>query len=251
MSTALKSMASRPVHDWADSSTGEVAQRLLGKMKLHQANKKLGRMPTFSLPAGRVYGCPDSTPACEAVCYAKKLVNRYPRAHLGYLENFQIAQRSDFAEVMMRVLESLPEGLLRIHVSGDFFSVRYIEDWAKALECNPHIKAFGFTRAWRNPERRRALEQSGMTRFILASIDNETEPHPKDWRVALMRPDVLLTRVQKGLVDIPQFLCDEQHPAIQRTCSECGRCPGWRLVDDQLIQLNEKVLAMPVVFAKH
>lgn len=252
VTTGADAPARRP--DLQRASYIDVAHFLVQKMMSNSGkNKKLGPgVASFSLPQGKAFSCPDATGLCESLCFVDNFVIRKPTIMPSYAENFMIAKRPDFQQIMTLALSMLPAGIFRIHVSGDFFSVEYIKAWASALEVNPHIKPFGFTRAWRNPKRRQALEQLGMTRYILASVDDETGQAPSGWRVAEMKLDTTIFDLKAGRKAKPLLLCDEQNPASSRSCADCGRCPGFRQeIRDSRVQLIPLTKLADVAFVLH
>ncbi len=83
--------------------------------------------------------CPGSTTECEAICYAKRIggiVKREVYAHNGGDD-----------------VPTIPDAcrLLRIHVSGDFDTVAYIDAWIARLKARPDVTAWAYTRSWRVP----------------------------------------------------------------------------------------------------
>jgi hypothetical protein len=238
------------------NSTIEQLGRYLSRKIRRTKNKKLGPgVLAFSLPHGRKASCPFATDICESICYVDNYSFRSPLIPASYDENFQIAKRKDFGEILKLALSYLPPCILRIHVSGDFFSVEYIVAWAEALEANQHIKPFGFTRSWRDPGMRKTFERYNMNRYILASTDSETGPAPSNWRAAVMNLDVKLNQLSKGIQTMPKFLCNEQNFKLQNTCADCGRCglvkQSIKNGNKQFIQLRPNAIKYGVVFAAH
>lgn len=127
------------------------------------------------------------TQVCAAVCYAKKVVNHRRTAAIRYNENLQLLKQG-----AMLSLASMPaNALLRIHVSGDFFSRQYIEQWVRELAARPDITAWAYTRSWRVAKLAKLLHQlaalPNMT--LLLSADRESGLPGKVWcecRVAWM-----------------------------------------------------------------
>ena len=105
-------------------------------------NSKLGkRVYTFSRVAGRDGGtCPGSTDACEDVCYAKRMAA--PGSPLAALFDINTAKPD---------LSGLPADakIVRIHVSGDFDTPAYVQQWIELAQERPEVKFFGYTRSWR------------------------------------------------------------------------------------------------------
>lgn len=191
-------------------------------------NLKIGlNVYTYSRLPGRDGGtCPGSTPECEAVCYAKRVV-----AEAGIVSSvWALNSQTEDAP------ESLPDGcrLLRLHISGDFTSVPYINGWTELLARHPDVTVWAYTRSWRVPsllpalERLRALPNVQM----FASMDETTpELPPTGWRRAWIDGD---TRAQRDPV-LDQYtsrvtfdgtrtlVCPEQ-TGLKADCATCRYC---------------------------
>lgn len=155
--------------------------------------------------------CPGRTTACEAMCYADRVV-----AESGAVA--AVWARNSATEA---VPEALPDGcrLLRLHVSGDFTSVAYIDGWTALLSRYPDVTVWAYTRSWRVPKLLPALERLRALPKVqlFASMDASTdELPPADWRRAWMQGDV-------RLVGARSLVCPEQTGA-QPDCEACGYC---------------------------
>jgi hypothetical protein len=141
--------------------------------------------PSNYLPQGYGCGtCPGSTPECESICYAAR----------------PVAERGPVAEMWIKnsatedVPAELPPGctLLRLHISGDFSSERYIDGWRALIERNPSVKVWAYTRSWRVPTLLPALERLRALSNVqlFASMDVSTkELPPTGWRRAWIDGD--------------------------------------------------------------
>lgn len=188
------------------------------------SNAKLGpNVYTYSLPAGKDHSCPGSTSLCEEFCYAKRI-----GGVVGYIHR----------ENLKRGPEGLPEipldcELLRIHVSGDFYSEAYVRAWIHRLRARRHevqgngpaVRAFAYTRSWRVPELLESLTQlrdlSNMQLF--ASVDDETGPAPAGWRVAHIREDFDELEYSHQIGDRNSYSCGEATKHFPN-CEECEYC---------------------------
>jgi hypothetical protein len=127
--------------------------------------------------------CPGATSECLAICYASR-----PVAERGAVYEMW-AKNSDSDDV-----PPIPDDckLLRIHVSGDFTSVDYINDWCLRLAERPDVRAWAYTRSWRVPKLLPALERlRAMPNIqLFASMDqSHTDEPPKGWRRAWIDGD--------------------------------------------------------------
>lgn len=193
-------------------------------------NLKIGMSVfTYSQLPGRDGGsCPGSTDECERVCYAKRITGAVADVH---------ALNTGSSDV-----PSIPEEctLLRLHVSGDFNSVAYIDAWVQRLSERPDVTAWVYTRSWRVPELLPALEKLRQLPNVqmFASMDVSTvELPPKGWRRAWLNVD---QRASWGDRDethnsitfdgTPSYTCPEE-TGRKQTCEECRYCFDGKMND--------------------
>ena len=128
-------------------------------------NAKLAsHIHTFSLPAG--FSCPgahlclskaDPTsgkitdgPAQEFRCYAASQECAYPSARKARWHNYNLLVNAATKDNMVKlILGSLPDNLkvLRLHVSGDFFSQAYFDAWAQVAVINHKVTFYAYTKS--------------------------------------------------------------------------------------------------------
>lgn len=197
-----------------------------------EGNLKLGPgVFSYSRSAGALYGtCPGSTEECEAICFAKRI--RGPIA--------EVYQRNYGSEV-----PPIPEEctVLRIHVSGDFDSVQYIENWIDRLSERPEVTCWAYTRSWRVPELLPALERLRTLANVqlFASMDPSCEElPPTGWRRAWIWRDAaghwpMESRLknwqrvpvrsdnQQAMDGTPSYVCPEE-TGRRTDCASCGYC---------------------------
>ena len=115
--------------------------------------------------------CPGATPECQAICYARRPVMELGPVALMWLSN------STCDDVPPIPAECQ---VLRLHVSGDFNSVKYIENWIARLAERPDVTAWAYTRSWRVPELLPALERLRTLPNVqmFASMDPSCEEMP-------------------------------------------------------------------------
>jgi hypothetical protein len=61
-------------------------------------NTKLGKLPSFSLPAGST--CPGKSEFCQG-CYAQKGFFQMPRLQSTYAQNLEVSQGDTFVDAMI------------------------------------------------------------------------------------------------------------------------------------------------------
>lgn len=115
-----------------------------------RGNHKLGRkIRTWSLPA--VLTCPGRTPTCESRCYATR--GRMGAFQAAYQANLDLARTRHFgAWLIGEVLRAAAGAVVRVHVSGDFFSVPYTRAWLRAMRECSDTTFYLYTRSWREPK---------------------------------------------------------------------------------------------------
>src|ERR1017187_7245544 len=123
---------------------------------LGRGNRKLGtQILTFSLPA--VSTCPGKSEMCESVCYAT-------RGHMGmairpFTKRLKASKKGSFHLRMIDEISRRKPRTVRIHVSGDFYSAGYVRKWAAIAAACPDTHFYAYTRSWRVPEIRQALNK--------------------------------------------------------------------------------------------
>ena len=149
-------------------------------MLLRKGNTKLGsRIWHFSVP--NVHTCPGRTETCESVCYVTRYVKRFSRIELMYQDNYRASLRPDFPDRIIDEIRERKVRILRIHVSGDFYSVEYLDKWLKVVQSCKDTVFVAFTRSWRLPEFLPSLEEfskSNNTQLWL-SFDRDCRQVPR------------------------------------------------------------------------
>lgn len=208
---------------------------------LVQGNRKVGSaIHHFDLPA--VVTCPGRSAVCERVCYANgqgrfRFQAVQERLHWCYEQS----QRPDFAERLVQEIRCQGVLVLRIHVSGDFYSADYAAKWLDVMRRGSQVKFYFYTRSWRVPEVRAVLEPMAALRCCRAwySIDAETGLPPQvpaGVRLAYLqvendRPEQadLLFRVRhlrqehRGRIGLP-LVCPAETPEGHHRGTNCGHC---------------------------
>lgn len=114
------------------------------------SNKKLGpRVASFSLPALKT--CPGATPTCRAICYAARGHYIWESTQAKYARNHRARHRDSFVKRICQELATYRVQTCRIHGSGDFDSVEYLQKWIAIAEQTPGTVFFAYTRSWSEP----------------------------------------------------------------------------------------------------
>jgi hypothetical protein len=138
------------------------------RLKFFRGNAKLGRdVWTFSLPAGHT--CPGAKDCLAKVttnaegkrslqdgkdakfrCFAASQEVAFPTVYAARQHNFNTLRKLRTAAEIVQVLEeSLPVKMdvLRVHVSGDFFSRNYFDAWMQVAAMRPETIFYAYTKS--------------------------------------------------------------------------------------------------------
>lgn len=136
------------------------------KLVFGRGNAKLSKdIYTFSLPAGhtcpgahlcasyanRVTGKITDGKDMQFRCFAASAEAVYPNVRAARWHNYDILQQySRNAQAMaIHILDALPlhAKIVRIHVSGDFFSAEYFRAWCHVAKVRPSTIFYAYTKS--------------------------------------------------------------------------------------------------------
>lgn len=185
--------------------------------KLISGNNDKINTKSFNLPAHA--SCPGASDWCKSHCYASKGRYVFGTVRKMYKRNLRAVKEGK--STFSRLVAEIPkEGVFRIHSSGDFFSVNYIQMWIDICKSKSDIKFWGYTRSWIIPELRDKLEElrSLSNVEIFASIDPTVlQIPPKGWRVASVEGDDRYTGIT-----CPEQLAKKK--GLNVPCTKCKFC---------------------------
>lgn len=135
------------------------------KLKFSKGNAKLKQVGiyTFSLPAG--HSCPFANICLakadkatgkiqlgknnEFQCFSATSENMFPNVRKSRWHNFETLRKLDTAGMVSVIQSNLPSKaqIIRIHVSGDFFSQAYFDAWVLVARANPKIQFYAYTKS--------------------------------------------------------------------------------------------------------
>ncbi len=186
--------------------------QLLG-VSFGNGNEKMGNIFSFSLP-GKIT-CPGASEWCLKKCYGYRYEIRRPKCRKAYLLNLLLTKKSEeFTRLMIGIIPRIIPSF-RIHVSGDFYSVEYIQCWTKICEQFPTTKFWSYTRSWNveallpHLDKLRSLDNVQ----LFASIDHTMLSQPEGWRIAFIKGDERAS----GII-CPAQINDNI------SCDNCGYC---------------------------
>lgn len=121
------------------------------KMKKTETKHKV-RILNWSLPAykSRVDGfktCPMAG-KCKVGCYAQSGGYVWPAAVKSHHENLKLSLSESFVDEIDGEIKRKRErpDYIRIHDSGDFYSLEYIKKWFEIMRRNPEIRFYAYTK---------------------------------------------------------------------------------------------------------
>lgn len=105
-------------------------------------NKKMGQIPSVSLPA--VSTC--RTCRCNAKCYAKRIERIRPNVAKAYQENFDLYLHNP--QQYWREIEAhiMLTQYFRFHVGGDIVNYAYLLEMIRIAKNHPHCQILCFTK---------------------------------------------------------------------------------------------------------
>lgn len=134
------------------------------KLRFGRGNAKLaGEIYTFSLPAG--HACPGALHCLAKAdretgklqdgaaqtfrCFAASDESRYPSVRRSRWHNFDLLRGKTREAMAALILDSLPQDakVIRLHVSGDFFSDTYFLAWMDVARAKPDLLFYTYTKS--------------------------------------------------------------------------------------------------------
>ena len=114
--------------------------------KIKKTGKLNGvKLYEFNLPA--IDSCPFAD-ECKKYCFADKGRYLMPNVQDKYYFNFELTKnKREFKKLIQSELESKKVEYLRIHSSGDFYSLKYLKTWVEIARSNPNIVFYGYTKS--------------------------------------------------------------------------------------------------------
>ncbi len=199
---------------------------------LEPGNKKTGHygrhyssILVWNLPA--IVTCPSASEWCLSNCYnADNRLDVYPVDK--WAENWWAVKNhpNDVSDsIISQLFDADKPCAVRVHSSGDFFSIDYIDLWIKIAKRSSDTHFWAYTRSWGCNdlfpylEKLRSLENVQ----IIASWDTTMDSlPPSNWRKCLVCHNE--TEASLYLHDPSNMvICPEQIGLVDN-CASCGLC---------------------------
>jgi len=110
--------------------------------------------------------CPFASEVCKRLCYT--FVGNFPLQDERHRENFEFSKSPLFVGAMTEEICRFAEEngdrdiAAAVHERGEFYSLEYLAKWGEIISSTSHIgnlSYFIYTRSWKNPAFRAALEK--------------------------------------------------------------------------------------------
>jgi hypothetical protein len=109
-------------------------------------------IPAYKSKTGRIT-CPMAG-TCATGCYAQSGAYAWGNVQTAYENRLEAAESDNFPELLQKELApkiktAVRQGkqlVIRIHDSGDFYSVKYLNKWLNIIRSNPTVKFYAYTK---------------------------------------------------------------------------------------------------------
>lgn len=103
-------------------------------------------IPAYKTKSGKVT-CPFAA-ACVKYCYAKKgNYTRFPIVQQLMEQKYEISKQTNFNSLMNEEIRKKKAKYIRIHDSGDFYSIKYLQKWVQIAEYNKEVIFYAYTKS--------------------------------------------------------------------------------------------------------
>ena len=115
------------------------------KLSISPGNRKMGAIPSVSLPA--CITCNPNAP-CFAKCYAAKIERIYTNTRNAYARNLDILQSDPDAYWIQVKAAAMTTRFFRYHVSGDIPNITYLLNMVQTARDLPGTNFLAFTKQY-------------------------------------------------------------------------------------------------------
>jgi hypothetical protein len=131
-------------------------QLLSQNSKLAKTSKSIGaKVMNFGIPAYRDINnkvtCPfanvnDKSSPCYS-CYARKGAYIWPAARNAYQWRYEQTKLDSFVDDMVVAITKSKAKFIRVHDSGDYYSIDYINKWLAIANALPNVNFYSYTKS--------------------------------------------------------------------------------------------------------
>ena len=210
------------------------AEKLISERKILKAgNRKLDKsVLIFNLPDA--YTCPGASLGCLQFCYAKPSKSNNPKSTaLARYARYLITLRADFAEIMFNELKKKKKSVIRIHESGDFYSLTYFRKWIEVAKRLPEKTFYAYTKSWFIAQH---LDELPPNFIIIFSLDATNfnlfkgllpkilEARKRGKRVGISYVDTHTSEDERNIMEIERYFEKNVCPATIPENKKPGMC---------------------------
>ena len=228
--TSLKSMRNNPLH------TSSLILHGNGKLTDYD-NPETGEHIRYAQYNTRALkDCPFRSVGCTAICYATKGNHVFPSVIESRERSYEVTKRDDFTEVIVYTIRTEKQSKrykdavmqIRIHESGDFYSVQYLRKWVRAWDhftTKDGVRFVLYTKSFRfflmlNDEEKAIINRL-LTSGVLAISWSMDDTTTTEQRIACL--ECVKTFPKANI-----YICTEHVDAVQHDnvcdCADCAKC---------------------------
>ena len=103
-------------------------------------------IPAYKTKSGKIT-CPFAK-ECVKYCYAQKgNYTRFPIIQELMEKKYNISKQDNFVELMTNEIKKKKAKYIRIHDSGDFYSIKYLNKWVQIAKDNKEVIFYAYTKS--------------------------------------------------------------------------------------------------------
>jgi hypothetical protein len=116
--------------------------------RLSDGNSKLKKSGIVSFNLIPIVHCPMAG-SCKAFCYATVGQQSFKSGVVRRAKAFKATMQEDFVERMVLEIKKVSKWVkaVRVHDSGDFYSMDYLRKWIEIVKQFPDIKFYAYTKS--------------------------------------------------------------------------------------------------------
>jgi len=103
-------------------------------------------IPAYKTKSGKIT-CPFAKD-CIKYCYAQKgNYTRFPMIQQLMEKKYELTKQNNFVELMTNEIKKKKAKYIRIHDSGDFYSIKYLQKWVDIATQNKDVIFYAYTKS--------------------------------------------------------------------------------------------------------
>ena len=80
-------------------------------------------------------------------CYAQKGAYAWPKVKEAYNNRYLLSRQDNFINIMNEAIQKKKVDILRLHDSGDFYSIAYLNKWIEIAKANKDVIFYAYTKS--------------------------------------------------------------------------------------------------------